>query len=494
MFESAELDHRIEKGVFEVEAPKVRQALLEAQFDLLHQARFPLIILIAGVDGAGKGETLNLLNFWMDPRHVQTNVMDAPTQDEQDRPPLWRFWQALAPKGKTGIFFGAWYTQPLLKHVYGESADADLDQAAQEIIRFERMLTNEGVLLLKFWFHLSKKQQRKRLKGLKGDPKNSWRVTETDWKHFKLYDTLVPTYERILRRTSTVSAPWIVVPGAEKRFRSLTVADTIVRTLRKELDRPPVVLPSSPVPSPSPYLNQPHTLKGLEQPQKLSRKEYREQVIKYQRKLNLLSRAPKFKEHAVSIVFEGSDAAGKGGAIRRVTGALDARYWRVVPIAAPTEEERAQPYLWRFWRRLPRRGNVIIFDRSWYGRVLVERVEGFCSETDWKRAYAEINDFEEQMARHGIIQFKFWLSIDKDEQLRRFKERETTELKHYKITEEDWRNREKWEDYTIAVSDMVDRTSTEIAPWTLVPANDKWYARVKVLRTLCDGIEAALKA
>jgi polyphosphate kinase 2 (PPK2 family) len=192
-------------------------------------------------------------------------------------------------------------------------------------------------------------------------------------------------------------------------------------------------------------------------------------------------------------VFEGNDAAGKGGAIRRVTGALDARGYQTISVAAPTEEERAQPYLWRFWRHIPRRGRLAIFDRSWYGRVLVERVEGFCSKTDWMRAYGEINDFEAQLTRHNIAVVKFWLTISKDEQLRRFKEREKIGFKRFKITEEDWRNREKWGEYEHAVCDMVDHTSTEISPWTLVEANDKNFARIKILKTLCDRIEAALK-
>ncbi|MCY1524977.1 Polyphosphate:AMP phosphotransferase [compost metagenome] len=210
-----------------------------------------------------------------------------------------------------------------------------------------------------------------------------------------------------------------------------------------------------------------------------------------QARLNGLMRDKRMRGHALMAVFEGNDAAGKGGAIRRVTGALDPRQYRTVPIAAPTEEERAQPYLWRFWRHVPGRGQFTIFDRSWYGRVLVERVEGFCSQADWLRAYGEINDFEEQLHNYGIVLVKFWLSIDKETQMQRFKEREEVAFKRYKITEEDWRNRDKWDLYVDAVDDMVDRTSTEIAPWTLVEANDKRYARVKVLRTINEALEKA---
>jgi polyphosphate kinase 2 (PPK2 family) len=172
--------------------------------------------------------------------------------------------------------------------------------------------------------------------------------------------------------------------------------------------------------------------------------------------------------------------------------ALDARQYRIMPIAAPTQEELAQPYLWRFWRNAPKKGRVAIFDRSWYGRVLVERVEGFCTEADWLRAYTEINDFEHELMADGAIILKFWLQISEDEQLRRFQEREATSFKRYKITDEDWRNREKWDAYHDAVCDMVERTSTGLIPWTLVEANDKPFARVKVLETVCDRLEQVL--
>jgi polyphosphate kinase 2 (PPK2 family) len=241
-----------------------------------------------------------------------------------------------------------------------------------------------------------------------------------------------------------------------------------------------------------PAIDKLHILKSLDLSQKVGKKSYESQLIKLQGRLNLLTRHPRYQEHSVVALFEGNDAAGKGSAIRRITQAFDARFYHITPIAAPTEEERAQPYLWRFWRHLPKRARMQIFDRSWYGRVLVERVEGYCSPADWMRAYGEINDFEEQMARHGIIVVKYWLAISKEEQLARFKAREQIAFKRFKITEEDWRNREKWEAYEQAVCDMVDRTSTEVAPWTLVEANDKLFARIKVLKTLCERIEQAI--
>ena len=492
MFESAELGHRVDKATYDTEVPKLREALLDAQFELAEQAKFPVVILIGGVDGAGKGETVNLLNEWMDPRHIEAHAMGEPSDEERERPPMWRFWRALPPKGKIGIFFGSWYTQPIINRVLGNTKSSDLTQSIDRINRFEKMLTNEGALILKFWFHLSKDVQQKRLKTLEKNPKTRWRVTETDWERFKMYDKFRKVSEHTLRETSTAEAPWIVVEGSDARYRSLTVGKILHDAIRKRLDHPSK--PAQPNVAPlQPPIDKLDVLDKLNMAQKLSKKVYQAELEKYQGKLNLLTRNPKFHKMSVLAVFEGSDAGGKGGAIRRITGALDARYYRIIPIAAPTEEERAQPYLWRFWRHIPRTGRVTIFDRSWYGRVLVERVEGFSPEEDWMRAYTEINDFEEQLVLNNTVVVKFWLAITKEEQLRRFKEREKIGFKRFKITEEDWRNREKWDDYERAVCDMVDRTSTEIAPWTLVEANDKYFARIKVLKTLCQRIEAEMK-
>jgi polyphosphate:AMP phosphotransferase len=492
MFESAELGHRIDKATYDAEVPQLREDLLNAQFDLAQKAKFPVIILIGGVDGAGKGETVNLLNAWMDPRHIVAHAMGEQSDEERERPPMWRFWRALPPKGKIGVFFGSWYTAPIVQRVMGKIKASALDQSIDEINRFEKMLTNEGALIVKFWFHLAKDVQRKRLKSLEKDPKTRWRVTELDWERFKLYDKFRKVSEHALRATSTAEAPWIVVEGADPRYRNLTTGKILLQALRKRLDHP-----AQPVPSNAPPLqaaiDRLDVFDKLDMTQMIAKKKFDADLEKYQGKLNLLTRDERFRSMSVIALFEGSDAAGKGGAIRRITGALDARHYRIIPVAAPTEEERAQPYLWRFWRHIPRTGRVTIFDRSWYGRVLVERVEKFCSEADWMRAYGELNDFEEQLVRNNTVLVKFWLTITKDEQLRRFKEREKTGFKRFKITEEDWRNRKRWNEYEHAVCDMVDRTSTEIAPWTLVEANDKNFARIKILKTLCQQIEAAMK-
>ena len=494
MFESAELGHKIDKATYAKQEPKLRADLLDAQFDVGELKKFPVIILINGVDGAGKGETVNLLNAWMDPRHIQTHAFPPPSDEERERPFMWRFWRALPPKGKIGILFGNWYTDPIVNRVMKNTKAADLDQSLDEINRFEQMLADEGALILKFWFHLSKDAQRKRLKALEKDKDTRWRVTQADWDHFKIYDKFRTVSEHALRHTSTGVAPWIVVEGADERYRSLTVAKIVLDAMRKRVaDEKNGVRRAAISAPPPPATDRRDLVNSLDMKQALTKKKFDKELEKYQGRLNLLSRNPKFKQRSLIVVFEGSDAAGKGGTIRRITGALDARQYGIVPIAAPSEEERAQPYLWRFWRHAPRIGRVTIFDRSWYGRVLVERVEGFAQEADWMRAYAEINDFEDQLVRNGAIVAKFWLAITAEEQLKRFKEREKTRFKRFKITEEDWRNRKKWDAYEHAVCDMIDRTSTEIAPWTLVEANDKLHARIKVLKTLVERLEAALK-
>jgi polyphosphate kinase 2 (PPK2 family) len=225
---------------------------------------------------------------------------------------------------------------------------------------------------------------------------------------------------------------------------------------------------------------------------RVAEEDYDSGLEELQGRLALLSRRHRFAKHSVVVAFEGMDAGGKGGAIRRITAALDARQYRVVPISAPSAEEIARPYLWRFWFHLPPRGNYTIFDRSWYGRVLVERVRAFAAKPDWQRAYEEINEFERQLAEHRIVVAKFWMSVSLDEQLARFKERDRNPLKRFKVDREDWINRESWAAYQRAAREMLARTDTPYAPWSVIPANDKRYARLLVLRRLCERVESVL--
>ena len=491
MFESAELGHEISKEIYEAEVPKLREALLDAQYDLKAANDFPVLVIIGGIETAGKSETVQTLNEWMDPRFIHTHGFLLPTGEEAERPSMYRFWRALPPKGSVGVFFGSWYTVPLVSRALGKTNDDALRESIAEIRHLERMLHNEGVLVLKFWLHVTKREQDKRLRRLEKDPDTRWRVTKAHKLLAERYDEAVAIAETMIRETSTGEAPWIVVDGSDHRYRTLTVGRVLLEAMRRRLDSaaraqlvtaPPVVS----------QVDNVKLIRELDLSQSLAKDEYRKELEEQQQRFGRKVRSKKFRKRSLILAFEGSDAAGKGGAIRRVTGALDARLYRVVPVAAPTEEEQAQPYLWRFWRHVPGHRGIVIFDRTWYGRVLVERVEGLCTEGEWMRAYDEINEFEEQLVENGAVICKFWLQIGKDEQLRRFQEREQTGFKRFKITPEDWRNREKWEAYEQAVADMVDRTSTRLAPWTLVEANDKYFARVKVLRTICRALDAAL--
>ena len=492
MFESAELGHKIDKATYREEVPPLRAALLETQELLRANGSFPVIILISGVDGSGKGDTINALYEWMDPRYLSTHAFYAPTGEEKARPSMWRYWRALPRNGRVGIFSGSWYSHPIAERIAKEITAADFDQKMDQLNRFEAMLVNEGALVLKFWIHLAKDAQQERLKSIEANPLTKWRVTKASWDRLKTYDKLQDVVGHVLRMTNSPWAPWIIVEGEDDRYRSLTTGQILLKAIRERLASAGKL--TTPVAPPVRVnIDGRNVLSELNLKHKLSDKEYDEQLSKWQSKLSELVRDPRFKGRSLVCAFEGADAAGKGGAIRRIAASMDARDYQIIPVAAPTEEERAQPYLWRFWRHMPRHGRVAIFDRTWYGRVLVERVEGFCAEADWLRAYAEINDFEHQLVDSGAIVVKFWLQISADEQLRRFKERQDTEFKRFKITEEDWRNRDKWDDYVSAVCDMVDRTSTGLAPWTLVEANDKNFARVKVLKTLCERLEAALK-
>lgn len=495
MFEVAELGHKVSKQEYQEQVPDLRVQLLQAQLEL-SKSDFPVIVLISGVDGAGKGGTVNLLNEWLDPRYVRSFAFGAPTDEEQQRPEFWRFWRDLPPKGRVGLYVGSWYSRPLSQRVYGQITEADLDESLLRINNFERALVNDGALIIKVWLHLSKNQQKKRLKTLESNPETRWRVTAKDHKHLKLYDKFHSIAEHVLRITSTGEAPWLIVEGTDPRYRGLTVGKHILERLNEHLKqnkKPAAKVSNGFRHITPPVTGEPVTLLNtLDLNVSLSKKDYKESLEKYHGKLNLLSREAMKKGVSSIIVLEGWDAAGKGGIIRRFVPAMDARHYQIIPVAAPTDEECAHHYLWRFWRHLPRAGFITIYDRSWYGRVLVERIEGFASEDEWMRAYSEINDFEAQLVEYGIVLVKYWLHISKEEQLRRFKMREETPFKRHKITEEDYRNREKWDLYEHAVNDMVERTSTEFAPWTLLEADDKRYSRIKALKVFCQRLEKAI--
>ena len=496
MFEAAELGSTISKERFKAQVPKLRLALLQAQQQLREQAHFPVIVVFAGVDGAGKSETVQLLNEWLDPRWLVTRAFGDPSDEEQERPPYWRYWRALPPRGRIGLILSSWYSPPILDRVYRRISRGQFEQHLNRIGRFERALADDGALILKFWMHLDKAAQKTRLKALEKDPRRRWRVTKRQWRHWRMYGKFVAAAESAIQHTSTGQAPWMIVEGLDERYRSLTIATTILDAIRKRLTESTVPAARGNVRNEQTMARartpRPTILERLDMSLKLDKATFLKRLENYQGRLNLLHRKTSALGISAVVVFEGWDAAGKGGAVRRATAALDARAWQVIPIAAPTEEERAYHYLWRFWRHLPRAGVLTIFDRSWYGRVLVERVEGFASPLEWRRAYTEINEFEEQLSERGIVVVKCWLHITRDEQLRRFKERKASPFKRWKLSDEDWRNRKRWDEYGLAVNEMIERTSTRVAPWTIVESNDKYYARIKVLQTICAGLETAL--
>ncbi|RIL02602.1 MAG: polyphosphate:AMP phosphotransferase [Proteobacteria bacterium] len=490
MFEAAEIGNSVAKADYDVRVPALRVDLINAQYDLRH-AEFSVVVVLTGDDRAGVNETLNVLHEWMDPRWIRTRAFDAPSAEERERPGFWRYWKELPRRGQLSIVIGDWSTRAILARLSGRVSDAHWARTLEHIESFERMLADDGTLLLKFWLHLPKKELKRRLKRARTDDGAALRVDATDRLLYEHYDDAQPVAEQVLRKTSTAATPWTVVESTDAHYRDLTVAGGVLAALRA---RQASGRPLAPPAVASAADADPHTtvLGSVDLAALLPYDVYRARLLELQSRLRARSRKARKKGVSSVVVLEGWDAAGKGGVIRRIVRGLDARDYRVVPVGAPTEEESAHHYLWRFWKQLPRAGKLVIFDRSWYGRVLVERVEGLASAREWRRAYSEINDFEDQIVEHGSALAKFWLHVSPDEQLRRFEAREKTPYKKYKIGADDYRNRDRWDEYVAAVDEMVARTGGVEAPWHLVPANDKRFARVAVLETLCGVLERAL--
>ncbi len=487
MLKAVERGQTLTKEQYDSVLPRLRAAMLDAQARL-RSAGFSVVVVLGGADGAGKSETVNALHEWFDARFLRSESYAAPTEEERAHPEYWRYWMWLPAVGRIGVFTGAWYTPLIHERAWGKLSDLELTARAGRINGFERTLADSGTLFVKLWFHIGKKAQRRRLEQLESDKLTRFRVTKQDWKNHERYRELTSATEQVIGHTSTAHAPWTVIDGEDPRYRNVTAARAILDALERRLAQPH----SAPAAARLPKIPDPDTqLDKLDLNQSLSERDYEKGVAQLQARLNRLVRKLKKRDKSAILVFEGPDAAGKGGAIRRITWALDARSYRLIPIAAPTDEERSHHYLWRFWRHLPRRGRLTIFDRSWYGRVLVERVEGFAQEPEWQRAYEEINEFERELWQSGVVLVKFWLHISEQEQLRRFEERKNDPAKRYKITAEDYRNREQAGQYEVAAADMIARCSPPEAPFTLVEANDKRFARVKVLQTLCDRLEEA---
>ncbi|GAB6166202.1 polyphosphate:AMP phosphotransferase [Thermostilla marina] len=495
MLELVDLNQRLDRETYDAVFPQIEARLGEAQ-RAARQAGVPVILVFEGWEAAGKGVVINRLTQALDPRGFKVHAVSAPDETEARYPWLWRFWNALPADGLFAIFDRSWYGRVLVERMERGLDSADLNRAFEEIHEFERQLTDSGAVLLKFWMHIDKKEQRRRFRRLEKHPATAWKIGKREWNQNRHYDKWLAVVEDMLARTSTSEAPWTVVEATQKRFARVKVFETIATAIERELQRRENTPKVEPVPMQVPTeatMANPRILDRIDLSVSLDRAQYEEELDRLQKRLFRLEHELYLAQIPVAIVYEGWDAAGKGGNIKRLTRGLDPRGYEVVPIAAPNSEEKAHHYLWRFWKHVPKAGHITIFDRSWYGRVLVERVEGFCTENEWRRAYREINEFERQLAEFGTVIVKFWLHIDQEEQLRRFKARQEDPAKQWKITEEDWRNREKWPQYAVAVDEMLRRTSTSYAPWTILEANCKLYARIKALRTVADAIENAVQ-
>lgn len=487
MFDAAEVGHSVTKAAFEKQAQRLQSELLAAQRQL-REAGVPVVVIVSGVETAGKSQVVKRLNEWLDARSVQSIAFWDESDEERERPAHWRFWRQMPAGGTIAIMFGSWYTRPIVDRVQRKSSKDHFGTELSGINALERTLTDNGTVLLKLWFHISKKEQKHRLRDIVKSQKRQ--LTPYEKAFSKSYDRFLKVSASALQGTDPAHAPWHVIDASDRQYRELMAGRLLLAAMHERLENPRSRRGARVTEPPAgPFVT---VLDQVNLKAKAAPATYQRKLEKYQTKLNKLSWAAREEKVSTVAVFEGWDAGGKGGAIRRLTASVDARLFRVIPIAAPTDEERAHHYLWRFWRHIPRHGNFTIYDRSWYGRVLVERVEGFAKPQEWGRAYAEINDFERQLTDDGVSLSKFWLHISAAEQLRRFKERAKFAHKQHKITDDDWRNRKKWDAYATAVDEMVARTSTENAPWTLVAANDKKHARLTVLETVCVNLEKVL--
>jgi polyphosphate:AMP phosphotransferase len=483
MLETINLNEEMSKEDFRL-AHQALDLKLGALQRRLREACIPVVIVFEGWQACGVGTAITRLLAPLDPRGYRVRMFNDPSSDEALRPPFWRFWQTLPPKGAFSIYDRSWY-----QLVPGSKTEAE---AWYERIRlFERKLTDDGTVLVKYWLHISKQEQARRFRKLEKDPAISWIVTKADWRENRKYDKVLRRVERMLRATSTDYGPWTAVPTHDSRTASLCIATTLVDAIEKALKRRESAAKAKP-PKPAAVRRRKSPLAAADLSLSLDRETYEETLPKLQKELLRFEHLLHPQRIPVVIVYEGWDASGKGGNIKRLVTGLDNRGFQVIPVGAPVGDEGTHHFLWRFWRDLPKAGHITVFDRSWYGRVLVERVEGFAKPAEWERAYREINEFEAELAAFGTVLIKFWIHISKEEQIKRFKLREESPFKSWKITQEDWRNRNRWDDYYDAVSDMIERTSTASAPWTIVEGNDKPYARIKTLKTVISAVSRAV--
>ena len=473
----------------------LKLAALQRQTKILG---IPVMVVFEGWSASGKGTLINELILPLDPRGFSVYSARGPTEEEAFYPFLWRFWKRTPTRGRLAIFDRSWNRRVVTDRVEGQVTGKRLRQAFEDICAFERQLSDDGAVIVKCFLHISKKEQERRFDALRSGAATAWRVTEDDLRQHKRYAEYLAAAEDMLIETDADYASWTVVEAHDRRFATLKIFATVIDALQRGV----AVAEGKPQPVSRPLREGVQAVNAFKTTAldhvnlslSLTPEEYATRLKKAQAMLRELEHEIYRRRVPVVIAYEGWDAAGKGGNIRRLTQNLDPRGYEVVPVAAPNDIEKAHHYLWRFWAQMPKAGHIAIFDRSWYGRVLVERVEGFCTEAEWRRAYREINGMEQHLVNFGTVLLKFWLHIDPDEQLRRFREREGMAHKQWKITEEDWRNREKIDQYREAVEEMLHRTTTPYAPWTIVESNCKRYARVKVLETVCEVIGKRLRS
>ena len=515
MLEKVDLTKKLSKEEY-----KEKMSQLEAEIGRLQREckalGIPIMIVFEGFGASGKGLQIGRLIQSMDPRGFEVHPIKNETEEERMHPFMWRFWTKTPARGRIAIYDGSWYRRVLIDRFEKRTKNKELANVFHSINSFEEQLAEDGTLIIKLLLDIDKKEQKKRFDKLEKNKETAWRVTQGDKERNVHYDEYAAMMEDMLFKTDTDYAPWTIIESMDKRFATLKIYTTVIKAMADQIEKvqkekaekaakklaeaegkeggkTDIVAEIAKKADEEMKDLQVSILSKTDLSLHYTREEYKEKLDKLQKKMEKLHGELYRRRIPVVLGFEGWDAGGKGGAIKRLTERMDARGYVVNPTASPNDIEKAHHYLWRFWRAMPKDGHVAIFDRTWYGRVMVERIEGFCTTEEWKRAYKEINDMEKDLYDAGAIVIKFWMHIDKDEQERRFRERQENPEKHWKITDEDWRNREKWDQYEDAVNEMLMRTSTDYAPWVVVEGNDKYYARVKVLRTVVEAIEARLK-
>lgn len=456
----------------------------------IKEAKKPVMVVFEGWGASGKGMLIGKVIRNLDPRFFAVSTMDAePSPDEKRRPFLYRYLKEIPEEGKFKFFDTCWMEEVTTALLTGDKDEATFKARVKEINTIERQLTDNGYILLKFFLHIDKKEQDRRLYALKKNSDTAWRVNDDDAFENEHYDECFAVYDSYLENTNRTYAPWYIIDAKNKTLAEYQVLKYLNQSIATAISNSALAVPI--IQNIFPLVPMPR-LSDVDLNKTIEPEAYKRKLKKLQRKLSGLHNRLYKEKIPVIICYEGWDAAGKGGNIKRITEALDARGYVVTPVASPQPYEKARFYLWRFWTNIPKTGHITIFDRTWYGRVMVERLEGFCSENDWQRAYNEINEFEKMLTDWGAVVIKFWVQIDSETQLERFTDRQNTPEKQWKITEEDWRNRDKWDLYEAAVNEMLNKTSTSFAPWYILESNDKKYARIKALEIVISAIEEKL--